>query len=124
LAAAARHPRVNADKILTQATLAKEQGTLKKLPKHPMKSDALDISEVRRDFARLDQRLRTKRIIWVTRDSKKAFALVDSELMESVMETLEILNDPKALRLLERSFDDIQHGRLHDHEEIKKELLR
>jgi len=42
--------------------------------------------------------------------------------MQAVLETLEILNDPKALLMLQQSLEDIQAGRIFDHEDVKKEL--
>jgi antitoxin YefM len=83
----------------------------------------LDISEARKQFSKLDKRLKEERLIWVTRHNKKAFAIVDMELMEAVLETLEILQDPNALRMLQESFADIHAGRLHEHEAIEKELM-
>jgi PHD/YefM family antitoxin component YafN of YafNO toxin-antitoxin module len=88
-----------------------------------MTTETLDISEARKEFTRLDQRLRKNRVIWVTRRNEKAFAVVGIELMEAVLETLEVLNDRNALRMLEKSLEDIRHGRVHDHENLKKELL-
>ena len=83
----------------------------------------LDISEARKDFTRLEERLREDRVIWITRHSKQVFALVDIELMQAVLETLEILKDPEALQMLQQSLEDIRAGRLYDHEDVKKEML-
>ncbi len=83
----------------------------------------LDISEARKQFSKLDERLKAEQLIWVTRHNKKAFAVVDLELMEAVLETMEILQDPKALRMLQESLADVQAGRLHDHEDVERELL-
>ena len=87
-------------------------------------SETLDISEVRRQFTHLDERLRKAHVIWVTRRNKRAFAVVDLELMEAVIETFEILNDPEALKMLQCSLADITAGRLHDHDDVKRELLK
>lgn len=89
-----------------------------------MTSATLDISEARKQLSSLDRRLRRDRLIWITRRNKKAFAIVDMELMEAVLETLEILRDPDALRMLGESLKDIRAGRLHDHKDVKKEMLR
>jgi len=83
----------------------------------------LDISEARKLFSKLDKRLKEEQLIWVTRHNKKAFAVVDMELMEAVLETLEILKDPNALRMLQESLADIRAGRLYDHEDIEREML-
>jgi antitoxin YefM len=88
-----------------------------------MSTATLDISEARKQFSKLDERLREERLIWVTRHNKRAFAVVDMELMEAVLETLEILQDPNALRMLQDSLADIRAGRTYDHEDIERELL-
>lgn len=88
-----------------------------------MSNDTLDISEARKQFSQLPSRLREQRVIWVTKHNKKAFAVVDMELMEAVLETLEILEDPDALKLLQQSLADIRAGHLHDHEDIEREML-
>ncbi|HUY35329.1 MAG TPA: type II toxin-antitoxin system Phd/YefM family antitoxin [Pirellulales bacterium] len=82
----------------------------------------LDISEARRQFTKLDERLREDRVIWVTRRNKRAFAVVDTELLQTVLETIEILSDPDTCKMLQQSLQDIRAGRLHDHENVKSEL--
>lgn len=88
-----------------------------------METSTLDISEARRDFTNLDKRLRENRVIWITRRNKRAFAVVDTDLLQTVLETIEILSDPDALTMLQEGLRDIQAGRLHDHEDVKSELL-
>jgi len=88
-----------------------------------MTTTTLDISEARRQFTKLDRRLREDQVIWVTRRNKRAFAVVDTELLETVLETIEILSDPEASQMLQQSLQDIQAGRVHDHEAVKRELL-
>jgi PHD/YefM family antitoxin component YafN of YafNO toxin-antitoxin module len=87
-----------------------------------MTSVTLDISEARKQFTKLDERLRQDRVIWVTRHNKRAFAVVNLETMEAVLETLEILCDPDALKMLQDSLDDIRADRLVDHEDVKREI--
>jgi PHD/YefM family antitoxin component YafN of YafNO toxin-antitoxin module len=79
----------------------------------------LDISEARKGFSRLPERLQEERLIWITRHSKRAFAVVDREFMEAVLETLEILRDPESLKMLQESLDDIRAGRLIDHADVE-----
>ena len=88
-----------------------------------MTTTTLDISEARKKLTKMDEWLRTDRVIWVTRHNKKAFAIVDTELLETVLETIEILSEPDALKMLQESLSDIRAGRLHDHEDVKSELL-
>jgi PHD/YefM family antitoxin component YafN of YafNO toxin-antitoxin module len=87
-----------------------------------MTTDTLDISKARRQFMKLDEHLHNHRVIWVTRHHKRVFAVVDSELLQTILETIEILSDPKASQMLEKSLQDIRTGRLHDHEDVKREL--
>ena len=88
-----------------------------------MTGTTLDISEARKQFTKLDERLLKDRVIWVTRHSKKAFALIDTELLQTILETIEIMSDPDSLEMLSQSLDDIRAGRLHDHEDVKREML-
>ncbi len=88
-----------------------------------MPTETLDISEARKQFNTLDKRLRKKSVIVITRHNKGAFAVVDIEYLSAVMETLEILADPESLKMLQDSIADIRAGRLHDHEDVKREVL-
>ena len=82
----------------------------------------LDISEARKQFSKLDVRLRDDPLIWITKHNKKAFAVVDMELMEAVLETLDILQDPNALAMFQASLADVKAGRMHDHADIEREF--
>ena len=84
----------------------------------------LDIAAARKQFAKLDQRLRDDPVIWITRNKKKAFAVVDRELLQTFLETIEILSDPATCKQLQKSLQDIRRGKLRDHEAVKRELLR
>ncbi len=83
----------------------------------------LDISEARKQFSTLDEQLREDLIIKITRHNKGAFAVVDLDYLEMLMETVEILSDPEAMEMLNKSIEDIQAGRVRDHEDVKRELL-
>lgn len=85
--------------------------------------ESLDISQARDQLNRIDERLSESRIIWVTRHKKKAFAFVDTEWLETVLETLEVLEDPDTLRMLSDSLEDIRHGRVHDHEAVGRMIV-
>jgi PHD/YefM family antitoxin component YafN of YafNO toxin-antitoxin module len=82
----------------------------------------LDISEARKQLNSIDERLKVERIIYVTRHNKKAFAVVNLEYLSAVIDTVDILADPEAMRMLKESVDDIRAGRLHDHDDVEKEL--
>lgn len=87
-----------------------------------MPGHTLDISEARKQLNSIDERLKDERVIVVTRHNKKAFAVVDLEYLSAVLETVEILSDPEAMQMLQASIDDIRKGRLHDHDDVEKEL--
>jgi PHD/YefM family antitoxin component YafN of YafNO toxin-antitoxin module len=87
-----------------------------------MSGITLDISEARKQLNTIDERLKGEHVIVVTRHNKKAFAVVDLEYLSAVYETLEILSDHEAMRMLAKSIDDIRAGRLHDHHDVEKEL--
>lgn len=82
----------------------------------------LDISEARKQFNTLDERLVLDRVIFVTRHNKSAFALVDTEYLCAILETIEIVSDPQSLEMFKQSIEDIRAGRLHDHDDVEKEL--
>ena len=88
-----------------------------------MGTSTLDISEARRQFSQLDKRLREDRVIWITRHNKKAFAVVDTDLLQTILETIEILSDPDALKMLQDGLRDVRAGRLYNHDDVKSELL-
>jgi antitoxin YefM len=88
-----------------------------------METSSLDISEARKQFSRLDERLREERVIWITRHNKKAFAVIETDLLQTVLETIEILSDPDAMRMLQEGLRDVRAGRLVDHKDVKSELL-
>lgn len=88
-----------------------------------MTTGTLDITEARRQFNKLGERLLDEHVIYITRHNKRAFAVVDIEFLSSVLETIEILSDPESHRMFIESLEDIKMGRLHDHEDVKRELL-
>jgi len=82
----------------------------------------LDISEARKKFNTIDEDLKTKPVIRITRHNKQAFAIVDIEYLDTIMETMEVLSDPHAMRMLQASIEEIRRGDLIDHEEVEKDL--
>jgi PHD/YefM family antitoxin component YafN of YafNO toxin-antitoxin module len=87
-----------------------------------MPDGTLDITEAREQFNRLDQRLEDERVIYVTRHNKKVFAVVDIEYLQTVLETIEIMADPESYKLFQQGLADLRDGRVHDHDDVKKEL--
>lgn len=87
-----------------------------------MTDTTIDITEARKEFSALDKRLRKDRVIWVMRHNKKAFAVVETEMLQTVLETVEILSDPVATKMLQQSIRDIQANRLHSHEDVRGQI--
>lgn len=87
-----------------------------------MSAATIDISEARRQLNSLDERLKDEPVIFVTRHNKRAFAIVNVEHISAMLETLEIMSDPKSFKMFQESLRDIQEGRLHDHDEVEKEF--
>lgn len=82
----------------------------------------IDMSEARRQLNSIDERLSSEPIIYVTRYGKRAFAFVDAECISAMLETIEIMSDPASYEAFQRSLRDIRDGRLHDHDDVRKEL--
>ena len=77
--------------------------------------------ELPKVIARIDGKL--DRYI-VTKRGKPVIVMLSVEDYESLMETLDILADPKAMAELRKGEDDIRKGRTHAWAEIKASLGR
>lgn len=84
--------------------------------------NSLDISEARKRFNTLDRELKDRPVIYITRHNRQAFAVVDIDYLETVMETMEVLGDPEAMQMLNESLRAIEKGELVDQEDVEKEL--
>ncbi len=58
----------------------------------------------------------------VTRHGKPSVVMMSVEDYESLMETLDILTDPKAVKSLKQGKEDLRKGRTRNWEEIKTRL--
>ena len=86
------------------------------------KQATIDITEARRRVNTIDEQLSSEPIIYVTRHGKTAYAFVDAECISAMLETIEIMSDPESYEAFQRSLRDVQEGRLHDHDDVRKEL--
>ncbi len=77
--------------------------------------------ELPKVIARIDGKL--DRYI-VTKRGKPVIVMLSVEDYESLMETLDLLADPKAMADLRKGEDDIRKGRTHSWAEIKASLGR
>lgn len=87
-----------------------------------MSTETLDITEARAQINKLDERLKDEMVIRVTRHNKEVFAIVDIEYLATILETIEILSDPKSHELYLQSLDDLRNGRVHDQDDVRREL--
>ena len=86
-------------------------------------ADSLSISEARIQLPRLPERLiAEKRAIPLTRRGQPVMALVSWELYMSIIETMEIMADPKMVDALRESVQDIKAGRVRPLSEFEAEL--
>lgn len=60
----------------------------------------------------------------VTKHGKPSIVMLSVEDYESLMETLDILADPKVVKSLKRGEEDLCKGRTRDWREIKKRLAK
>lgn len=85
----------------------------------------LTVSQARNLFLSLAEELEAQPrqgAITITKRGKPVLALMNWELYESIMETLEIMADEEALKALRQGLKDLQAGRVYPWEEVKKEL--
>lgn len=82
----------------------------------------MDISEAREEFHRLDEKLKETRVVYVKRHNNTAFAIIDPEYLQALLETLDILAEPGAIEMLEQSIRDVREGRVVPHEDVEAEL--
>jgi antitoxin YefM len=83
----------------------------------------LNITEARGMLTLLpDELARTHETVSVTRHGKPVLAIMDWELYEAIVETLDIMGDQELMAELRLSLKDVQAGRYHDWNETKEEL--
>jgi antitoxin YefM len=84
----------------------------------------LTITEARKAFLDLPEQLAKdpEHALSVTRHGEPVLAVLPWELYESLVETLDILDDPALMTVLRASLKDVERGRLLSHEEAKRRL--
>jgi prevent-host-death family protein len=80
------------------------------------------ITEARNKLTSLPRVLKHDDTVAVTRRGKNILALMSWELYEALVETLEIMGDPKLLAQLRKSIKEAESGKLIAFEEVEKEL--
>ena len=83
----------------------------------------ISIAKVRETLTALPERLaKDHETIAVTRRGKPVLAIMEWELYESLVETLEIMSDPELMRNLRASIQEAQSGKTIPWEKVKQEL--
>ncbi len=75
--------------------------------------EKLTITEARNRFMKLPDQASKDQVIAVTRRNKEVLAVLSWDLYEGLMETLEIMSDPKLMKLLKNGLKDVKVGRTH-----------
>jgi antitoxin YefM len=79
----------------------------------------ISVTEAKNKLLDLIRRLKTKQeVVAITRDGMPAAVLLSMDQFEGLMETLEILSDPKTMRSLRRSMKQAQAGKWLPHEAV------
>ncbi|MCD6490039.1 MAG: type II toxin-antitoxin system Phd/YefM family antitoxin [Thermodesulfobacterium sp.] len=84
-----------------------------------MAKKTISITEGRKKLFKIAEELQRPDTYYTfTVDGKPRVVLMSQEEFDSIMETMEILSDPKALKEIEKA----ENGEFYDWEDVKKEL--
>jgi antitoxin YefM len=85
----------------------------------PQVDQFVSVTEAKNKLLDLIRRLKTRQeVVAITRDGVPAAVLLSMDQFEGLMETLEILSDPKTMRSLRRSVKQAQAGKWLSHEAV------
>ncbi len=84
--------------------------------------EKIPITEARNKFMKLPDQTAKHQILAVTRRNKEVMAIMSWELYEGLLETLEVLSDPKLMKNLKKGIDDVKAGRTHSLSEAYERL--
>lgn len=83
----------------------------------------LSMAKARESLTSLPEMLADEqRVVAVTRRGKPVLAIMDWEFYDSLLETLEIMNDPDLMKSLRKSIRQLQEGKTIPWETVKAEL--
>lgn len=83
----------------------------------------LSATNARRDFFKLiEMAQQPGRQITITVDGEPKVTMLSYDDYEGLIETLEIMSDPEAVKGIKEGLDDLKHGRMRKWEDVKKEL--
>jgi len=84
---------------------------------------AIPITEVRDELTSLPEQLsQTHEAVTVTRRGKPVLAILPWEEYEALVETLEVLGDPKLMASLRQGIKELQQGKVIAWEQAKRKL--
>jgi antitoxin YefM len=84
--------------------------------------EKIPITEARNKFMKLPEEAAKHKILAVTRRNKEVMAVMSWELYEGLLETLEVLSDPKLMNHLKKGIEDVKAGRVHSLSEAYERL--
>ena len=84
--------------------------------------EKIPITEARNKFMKLPEEAAKHKILAVTRRNKEVMAVMSWELYEGLLETLEVLSDPKLMNHLRKGIEDVKAGRTYSLSEAYERL--
>ena len=90
--------------------------------KEDFEMQKLSITEARKKFMKLPDQAAKHQILAVTRRNKEIMAVMSWELYEGLLETLEVLSDPKLMNHLKKAISDVKAGSTHSLFEVHERL--
>ena len=84
--------------------------------------ERIPITEARNKFMKLPYQATKHQILAVTRRNKEVMAIMSWELYEGLLETLEVLSDPRLMNQLKNGIADVKAGRTHSLSEAYERL--
>ncbi len=83
----------------------------------------IPITEARDEITSLPERLaRHPGAVTVTRRGRPVLAIMPWDFYESIMETMEIMNDPETMKALRRGIKEMKEGKGIPWEKVKRDL--
>jgi prevent-host-death family protein len=78
-----------------------------------MTMQKISITEARKKFMKLPDQTAKNQVLAVTRRNREVMAVMSWELYVGLLETLEVLSDPKLIKQLKAAIEDLKSGRMH-----------
>lgn len=82
----------------------------------------IPITEARNKLMKLPDKAAKDQIVAITRRNKEVMAVMSWELYEGLLETVEVLSDPKLMDQLRKGVEDVKAGRIHSLSEAYERL--